>query len=179
MNVSFKVRGVKAVQDFLASVPRGGLRVVLQAFSDYIIGNDSHGLKHVEPYKYASRKSAYGYTGAKFDNGNPVPAGYFSKEQFFYVMGKISRGEIKPGQARSNRGESAKAWKSVPKDNGYKMNIVNEKPGQYWARDDKGQPRQIQGTNWRKVMQVLADNYLGAIRAGVQAYNKWQREKGK
>lgn len=177
MNVSFKVRGVKAVQSFLASVPRGALRVVLQAFTDYVIGNDAHGLKHVEPYKYASRKSAYGYTGAKFDNGKPVPPGYFSKEQFFYVMGAISRGEITPGSPRSNRGESAKAWKSVPSNSGYKMNIVNDKSGQYWARDDKGQPRQIQKTNWRKVTQVLADNYLGGIRAGVQAFNKWLTQK--
>lgn len=179
MNVNFKVRGIEAVQSFLASVPRGALRVALEAFTEYIIGNEQRGLKHVEPYKYASRKAAYGYTGAKFDNGKPVPPGYFSKEQFFYVMGAISRGEIKPGTPRSNRGESARAWVSVPLNNGYRMNIVNNKPGQYWARDDKGQPRQISLTNWRKVTKVLVDNYLGGLRAAVSAVNKYLKGKGK
>lgn len=173
MNVKSKVRNVAAVQSFLRSVPRGMLKVALEAFTEYIIGNDAHGLKHTEPYKYASRKAAYGVTGATFKNGKPVPAGYFSKEQYFYVMAKIAKGEITPGTPRPNRGESSKYWRSVPSSNGYQYKILNDKPAQYWARDDIGQPRQIERTNLRKVSKVLADNYLGGIRAAVAAVKKY------
>ena len=177
MNVNFKVRNIAAVQSFLRSVPRGVLKVALEAFTEYIVGNADHGLRHTEPYKYASRKAAYGVTGATFKNGKPVPAGYFSKEQYFYVMAKIAKGEITPGTPRSNRGESSKTWKMIPKQGGYNYAIVNDNPSQYWARDDYGQPRQIGNTNWRKVSKVLADNYLGAIRAAVTAVKRYLASK--
>jgi hypothetical protein len=177
MNVKFKVRGVEAVQSFLKSVPRGALKVALEAFTEYIVGNDAHGLKHTEPYKFASRKSAYGYTGAKFENGKPVPAGYFSKEQYRYVMAKIASGEITPGSPRANRGESSKAWRFTPIQGGYNYRISNDKIAQYWARDDYGQPRQIAKTNLRKVSKVLADNYLGGIRSAVAAVKRYLASK--
>jgi len=167
MNISFKVRGVKAVQSFLASVPRGALRVVLQAFTDYVIGNDAHGLRHNEPYKYVSRKAA-GYKTS--------PA----QIRFFFATGiwKSVNGKVVLNPyTRTN--ETSKAWKSVPSSNAYQMKIVNEKESAYYTRDDKGQARQPAKVGWRKVTQVLADNYLGGIRAGVQAFNKWLKEKGK
>ena len=54
MQVKFRVRNVKAVQDFLKSVPRGAVPVALKAFAEYVLGNDRHGLRHNEPYKYVS-----------------------------------------------------------------------------------------------------------------------------
>jgi hypothetical protein len=159
MKVSFKVRNVKAVQSFLASVPRGALKVALEAFTKYIVGNDQRGLKHTEPYKYASRKSAYGVS-------------FFTPKQRRWFFWALNTGQIDPGSPRSNRGESSKAWNFTPIQGGYNYKITNDNPAQYWARDDKGQPRQIAKTNWRKVSQVLADNYLGGIRAAVAAVKK-------
>ncbi len=165
MNVSFKVRGVKAVQDFLASVPRGGLRVVLQAFTDYLLGNDQRGLRHNEHYKYVTRKSAYGVS-------------FFTVKQRKWFFWALREGKIDPGSG-VRTGETSRAWKAVPMNSGYQMKIVNDKPGGFYTRDDKGQARQLGKVGWRKVTAVLTANYAGALRAAVQAYNKWQREKGK
>jgi hypothetical protein len=59
------------------------------------------------------------------------------------------------------------------------MKITNDTAGGYYTRDDRGQARQPAKVGWRKVSQVLADNYLGGLRAAVQAVNKWMKEKGK
>lgn len=45
MNLSFKQRGIKELEDRLKKIPYGYKRIALAAFSDYTIGNSSHGLK--------------------------------------------------------------------------------------------------------------------------------------
>lgn len=165
MNISYKVRGQNAVNSFLASVPRGALRVVLQAFTDYVIGNDAHGLRHNEPYKYVTRASAYGVS-------------FFTPKQRRWFFWALREGKIDPGSG-VRTGTTSKAWKAVPMNGGYQMKITNDTPGGYYTRDDKGQARQPAKVGWRKTMQVVADNYLGGIRAGVQAFNKWLKGQGK
>jgi hypothetical protein len=163
MKVSFKVRGIQAVQSFLASVPRGATRVALEAFSDYLLGNERRGLRHNEPYKYVSRKSAYGVT-------------FFTPKQKRWFFWALKTGQIDPGSG-TRTGKTSAAWKAEPSVNGYQMKITNDTPGGYYTRDDKGQARQPAKVGWRKVSQVLTDNYLGAIRAAVQAVNKWLTQK--
>jgi hypothetical protein len=176
MQINFRIRGVEAVQSFLRAIPRGAVRVALQAFSEYVVGNEQHGLRHAEPYKYASRARAYGYTGAKFENGNPVPAGYFSAKQFRYVMAKIASGEMTPG-TENRTGKSTAAWQAVPRNDGYRYTLSNGERGAYYTRDDKGQARQPANVGWRKVSQVVTDNYLGGIRSAVAAVKKFLASK--
>jgi hypothetical protein len=45
MNVNFKMRGNVELERKLRELPYGYKRVALEAFTDYIIGNESHGLK--------------------------------------------------------------------------------------------------------------------------------------
>jgi hypothetical protein len=163
MKVSFKVRGVEAVQSFLASVPRGATRAALEAFTEYLLGNESRGLRHNEPYKYVSRKSAYGVS-------------FFTPKQRRWFFWALRTGQIDPGSG-VRTGKTAAAWKAVPSANGYQMKITNDTPGGYYTRDDKGQARQPAKVGWRKVSAVLAANYLGAIRAAVQAVNKYLTQK--
>lgn len=165
MNVNFKVRGIEAVQSFLASVPRGAVRVALEAFTEYVIGNEQRGLKHNEPYKYVSRKAAYGVT-------------FFTLKQKRWFFWALREGKIDPGSGVRS-GETARAWKAVPSANGYQMKITNDTAGGYYTRDDKGQARQPAKVGWRKVTKVLMDNYLGGLRAAVTAVNKYFKEKGK
>ncbi len=178
MQIKFRIRNVEAVQSFLRAIPRGAVKVALEAFTDYIIGDESHGLRHAEPYKFVKRKSAYGFTGAKFENGKPVPAGYFSKEQFRYVAWKTKGFTQNMGSASNRTGESTAAWKAVPRNDGYRFTIQNNTAGGYWTRHDKKQARQLGKVGWRKIMTVLADNYKGGIRHAVAAVKAYLDKKG-
>jgi len=174
MKVRFSIRGIDKVKAYLASVPRGTMRVALDAIARWLIGDSQGGLMHPEPYKYASRAKAYGYTGAKFENGARVPAGYFSAKQFRYVAA-ITHGFKDRGSKRI--GESTDAWQAVPRNDGYRYTLTNNTPGGYWTRDETRQARQLGNVGWRKVSDVLADNYLGGIRAAIAAVNAHLKSK--
>jgi hypothetical protein len=162
MQVNFKVRGIEKVNEFLASVPRGGVKIALQAFTEYVIGNESHGLKRPEPYKYITRKVAYGET-------------FSSDAQRAYVMAKIRSGDITPG--RENRtGNSEDAWQHVAVSE-YNYKITNPEPGAYWTRDDYGQANQPALVGWRKVSQVISDNFDGGVRAATARLNEWLKSR--
>ncbi len=163
MNVKFKVRNIAAVQSFLRSVPRGVLKVALEAFTEYIVGNDAHGLKHNDPYKYVTRKSAYGVS-------------FFTDKQRRWFFWALRTGQIDPGSG-TRTGKTSEAWKAVPSAGGYQYKITNDTAGGYYTRDDRGQARQPAKVGWRKVSKVLADNYLGAIRAAIAAVKRYLASK--
>jgi hypothetical protein len=161
LNVRFKVRGVERVQKYLASLPRGTMRVALDAIAQWLIGDSQSGLAHPEPYKYVSRKSAYGVS-------------FFTEKQRRWFFWALSEGIINPGQ-NNRTGESEGAWTYTPKETnaGYKYVITNPTPGAYYTRDDKGQARQPAKVGWRKVSAVVKSNMTGALkaaRAAVKAY---------
>lgn len=178
MNVSFKIRNIEKVKKYIAGLPRGVTFVALEAISKWLVGDSQSGLRHPEPYKYVSRKSAYGFTGAKFENGKPVPAGYFSKEQFRYVMAKIASGEIKPGQ-NNRTGNSTDAWTYTPQSKGknYAFKLVNETPGGFWTRSDKSQARQLGKVGWWKVSKVVSKNLPAALKAAKEAVKQFLAKK--
>jgi len=156
MQTSFRIRGVQELQAFLKKLPRGSLRVGLRAFSEYVLGNERHGLRHTEPYKYVTRKSAYGIT-------------FFTEKQrrWFWANGG-------PDMIGNNRtGESAKAWTLVEKQGGYQISLYNPTRAAYYTRNDKGQARQPAKVGWRKVSAVVAANQAGALRAAGAAVKKW------
>jgi hypothetical protein len=163
MQVKFRIRGVEAVQAFLRAVPRGAVKVALQAFSEYILGNDQHGLRHNEPYKYVTRKAAYGVT-------------FFTEKQRKWFFWALNTGQIDPGSGKRT-GETSKAWKAEPRNDGYRYTLTNNTPGGYYTRDDYGQARQPAKVGWRKVSAVLTANYAGAIRAAVAAVKKYLQSK--
>ncbi len=163
MQVKFRIRNVKAVQDFIKSVPRGAVRVALKAFSEYILGNDQHGLRHNEPYKYVTRKSAYGVS-------------FFTEKQRRWFFWALNTGQIDPGSGKRT-GETSRAWKAEPRNDGYRYTMTNNTPGGYYTRDDYGQARQPAKVGWRKVSAVLTANYAGAIRAAVAAVKAYLQSK--
>ena len=165
MQVKFRIRGVEAVQAFLRAVPREAVKVALEAFTEYVIGNDAHGLKHNEPYKYVTRKSAYGFS-------------FFTDKQRRWFFWALKEGIIDPGSGKRT-GETSAAWKAEPRNDGYRYTITNNTAGGYYTRDDKGQARQPAKVGWRKVSDVVAANYLGGIRAAIAAVKIHLQSKGK
>ena len=171
MQVRFRIRNVEAVQSFLRAIPRGAVKVAIEAFTEYIVGNEQHGLKHPDPYKFVKRKSAYGSVSS-----DGAPDGYFSWKQFRYVAWKTKGFTENMGSASFRTGNSTSAWKAEPRNDGYRYTITNPTPGAYYTRDDYGQARQPAKVGWRKVSAVLADNYLGGIRSAVAAVKRYLAE---
>ena len=163
MNVKFKIRNVEAVQSFLRAIPRGVLKVALEAFTEYVIGDDRHGLKHNEPYKYVTRKSAYGFS-------------FFTDKQRRWFFWALNTGQIDPGSG-VRTGQTSDGWTYTTSSNGYQYTITNSTPGAYYTRDDYGQARQPAKVGWRKVSDVLAANYLGGIRAAIAAVKRYMEVK--
>ena len=167
MNIRFKVRGDEKVQAFLKSLPRGTMRTALDAIAQWLIGDSQKGLMHPEPYKYVSRKSAYGFA-------------FFTDKQrrwFFWALGE---GIINPGQ-NNRTGNSTGAWTYKPTETnkGYSYVLMNDTPGAYYTRSDKGQARQPAKVGWLKVSAVVAKNMAGALRAARAAVKLYLQSKGK
>lgn len=168
MNVSFRVRSTKKIQDFLRSLPYGTRKVGLAAISEYLLGDASHGLRHDEPQKYVSRKKAGYTTSAK-------------QMRFFFATGILERtpdGGIKLNHYQRTV-ETAAAWTSRETNKGYGVVLENEKKGAYFTRDNYGQTRQHELAGRRKVSKVVADNLLGAMRHANAKVNEWLRSNSK
>jgi hypothetical protein len=167
MKIRLIPRHLDEVQEYLRSLPRGVMKVALLAITEYIIGDDRHGLRHDEPYKYVSRAQAYGRV-------SDAPAGYFSWKQFRYVMAKMDSGEIDPGTRQHSPTEASKGYMAKETQRGY--TITNPKPGAITRAE--AQPRQLALVGWRKMLKVAQDNMAGALRHANTAVNKLLKKKG-
>lgn len=159
MKTSFDVRGLDKVQQFFKELPRGSMRTAIKAFGDYILGDDSHGLRHIEPYKFVSRKAAYGQT-------------FFSDKQRRFFFANIDN--LKPGSG--TRHDTTRGWRSVISAGGYKYVARSDSASTRWTMSDKYQARQPAKAGHRKVSQIVQSNLSGALRAAVTAVNAWIRD---
>jgi hypothetical protein len=157
--IKFQLRGNDKLGAYLKEIPRGVMRVAMKAVAEYILGNERHGLRHNDAYKYVSRQKAYGQP-------------FFSEAQRKYVMAKIRSGEIVPGVANRTN-QSSEGWSAVPTSNGYGYSFRNSETGAYYTRSDKGQARQPALVGWRKTSKVIQDNIVGAIRSARAKVSQW------
>jgi len=161
MNISFKIRNLDKVKKYLDSLPRGVTFVALEAISKWLVGDSQSGLRHPEPYKFVTRKSAYGFS-------------FFTDRQRRWFFWALGAGKINPGQ-NNRTGKSTEAWTYTPQEKGknYSFRLVNDTPGGYWTRSDKYQARQLGKVGWWKIAKVVAKNLPSAIkaaRAAVKGY---------
>lgn len=161
MNISFKIRNLDKVKKYLDSLPRGVTFVALEAISKWLVGDSQSGLRHPEPYKFVTRKSAYGFS-------------FFTDRQRRWFFWALGAGKISPGQ-NNRTGKSTEAWTYTPQEKGknYSFRLVNDTPGGYWTRSDKYQARQLGKVGWWKIAKVVAKNLPSAIkaaRAAVKGY---------
>lgn len=154
MQVKFRVQGIEPIKALLYKLPRGAVKATLAAISDYFIGSDRRGLRHAPPYKYVTRKKAYGHT--------------FSSEKqrrWFFANGG-------PDMIGNNRtGATQQGWYSKVTNGGYGMTIGNKAPGAYYTMSDQGQAAQPRMVGWQKVSAIIDANIRGAMRAGIAALN--------
>ena len=166
MNISFKIRNLDKVKKYLASLPRGVTFVALKAISEWLVGDSQSGLRHPEPYKFVTRKSAYGFS-------------FFTDKQRRWFFWALHSGKINPGQ-NNRTGKSAEAWTFTPQEKGknYSFRLVNDTAGGYWTRSDKYQARQLGKVGWWKVAKVVAKNLPSAIKAARVAVKAYLDKKG-
>src|SRR3990167_11099991 len=83
------------VKAFLKTVPRGAKRAALAPIAFYVMGNESHGLKHDEIYRKVTRKSVYGKS-------------FFTLRQLRFFFFALRKGLIKVPYRRTGR--QSKSW---------------------------------------------------------------------
>lgn len=163
LKVELSARSSERVKTWLKSIIYGVKGKALEAFTQYIVGNNQHGLKHYPPYKYVTRKRAYGQT-------------FQSDKQRRYVMAKIKSGEITPGKSQRT-GKQADSW-------GYQMRgtsarVYNTATGAKYTMGNRTQARQPELVGWRKIQDVVMSNFVGAMRYAQQAVNSFLKTKQK
>lgn len=162
--IKVSVRGIDQLKKFFAELTPAARKAAVKGATEYLIGNDSRGLRHYVNYKYVTRKSAYGQT-------------FSSDKQRRYVMAKIREGEITPG--KPNRKGTLKAgWNWKPQGGGYGARIYNPVPYAHFVMGDSGQARQPAKVGWRKVMAVVSTNLNGMMKAANEAVNRWLKGRG-
>lgn len=165
MDLKADVRKIPQVIAFLKTLPRGLVRVVLPAIAEYIVGDGRHGLKRYQPYKYVSRRKAY---------GKP----FQSDKQRGYVMAQIRAGRIDPGVPHRT-GKTQRGYHVVVRNNGYRVAIVNQTRGAVYTRHDRLQARLNLLAGWRKTSTVIVSNIKGALRHATAQANQYLAKRRK
>jgi len=160
--ISFKVRGLEEVERFLKALPRGTMRAAIKAFSEYILGNEQHGLRHYVPEKRVTRTQAY---------GRP----FQTDKQRRWFFANLKSGELKIPYQRT--GKLRDNW--VLQGNEYQKNIKNKLPYAPYVMGIAGQSRMSRKIGWKSWIEVVQNNMKGAMRAANQAVARWIKTKGK
>jgi hypothetical protein len=165
MNIRYRVIGVEKVKEFVMSLPRGIKAEAMRAISEYIVGDERHGLKHDINYKYVPRRA--------IGKVSEAPAGYYSWRQFGYVHWALSHGVMKIGRANSPTLMS-QSWKWEQKNSQWdRTEIKGALPF------DRFPARHNRLAGWRHYTEVISTNITGAIQAGQRAVNEWLKSKKK
>jgi hypothetical protein len=168
MTVSVSVRGIDELRAFFAALPAALRKIVVPTVSTYLIGDDSHGLKHLVKYRYVSRSMAYS------------PA-YKNDRQHAKVMALLrergwdGKGPIPPYQ---RTGELVAGWHYTLQGGGYGAKIENSAPGAAYVFGDDTQANQLRLVGHRTISSVISTNINGAIQAANQAIQRWINSHG-
>lgn len=136
----------KSVVAFIKSLPVTFRKVGMMAITEYIIGDETHGLKKEPGYKYVTRKSAYGVT-------------FFTEKQrrwFWANGGPAMIGNNRTHQLRDD-------WDFTDAGNWKSVRIFNETPGGEWVMGDQ-QARQPAKVGWRTATSISLSQLPAAIK---------------
>ena len=156
--ISFKVRGLEEVQAFLKALPRGTMKVAIAAMSEYILGDDTHGLRHYPPRRSHGAGNPYRWQSEK------------QRRAFFATKG------FGKGIPSKRSYELLRGWQQSVDP--YRKTLFNRVP---YAKYVMGNQQQIGHTTdgWRKIGKVITDNVKGGMLRARQAVAKWIANKGK
>ena len=163
--IKISVKGIDEVRAFLARLGAEAKHVTEGAVTEYLIGDETHGLKHYPPYKYlgTSEEGAY----------KKVYGGFFSDRQRRYVMAMIREGQIIPGQSSSNR-YMGDAWHA--EDKGRYWVAMNDVAHTKYVVGDTDQSRMMEMKGWDKISKNIKNNLKDAFRYAKEQVKQWLKE---
>ena len=147
--------GVPELQAWLSSLANGVRDEATRAVAEYLVGDESHGLKHYPPYKHVPYSSI---------------GGFKSDKQRRYVMARIREGSITPGMSASN-GYMRDAWSY--KAQGSRYEIKNDTAYAKYLVGPGSQSLHSQRQGWRITVQTIKDNLAGAYKHANAEIKKW------
>ena len=166
--ITITSRGIPELSAWLKSLGNNVRQIATEAVAEYIVGDDSHGLKHEPGYTYVNRYAGFPNLSYTTSTGKVVP-GYASAKQHAYVMMQIQRGVIKPGQ--DNRTHQLRdSWKYQAQGGTYKI----QNPVSYAQYVQGGRQTRMHALiGWRQAFQVARDNLQGAYRHAEAKIKEW------
>lgn len=158
MQIKFSVRGLKELQDYLHSLPRGVRIAAMRAFSEYVVGDESHGLKHEPSQKTHGPDNPYQWQSEK------------QRKAFFATDG------FGQGIPTVRTHEGVNSWTVIEKDSNWTQ--VKIEGGNKFVQGE-WQQRGHAADGWRKYTDIIKTNMTGALRAANVAVQAWLRKKGR
>ena len=168
MNIRFKVVGAEKVAQYIQSLPKGIKAAAMRAISEYIVGDESHGLRHDVAYKHVPRSKIPNTITIDYGphKGKKV-RGYFSSKQYYYViLGNVTTGR------KNDPTKMGQSWKWEQKDSQWsRTEIKGTLPF------DRFPARHNRLAGWRHHLEVIRTNIAGAMLAGQRAVDEWLKSK--
>jgi len=158
--VTIDIRGVEEIQAFLRTVPRGTIRVAIDAIADYLLGNERRGLKHSPPR-------------VQHGPGNPYKWQSEKQRRAYFATDGFGGGIL-----YRRTGKMAESWQKRATNDGYRMSLKNASSYAQYVQGDRQQTGHA-ADKWRKVAAIISTNMTGAMRAANQAVERWLKARNK
>ena len=156
---NLNLRGLDGAKQTIDNISRNYRGVTTEAVSYYIVQK----LRFYPPYKYVSRREAYG-----------TP--FFSDAQRRYVMAAIAEGRIDPGYPHRT-GELQRGWQT--KGTGTLTRIVNDVPYAGYVMGNLSQSAHEYHVGWKKVKDIIVTYLPGALAYAREKVRQLIANKGK
>jgi len=158
MQIKFSARGIEEVKKFLQGLPYGAKVVVMRAFSEHIIGDENHGLKH-EPQQ------------VEHGEGNPYQWQSEKQRKAFFASDGFGQ-----GIPTKRTHEGVNSWTMKVVDSNWTQ--VKIEGGNIFVQGNF-QQRGHKADGWKTYFELLASNTAGGLRHAHAKLNEWLRGKGK
>lgn len=148
--ISTNIRDLSPFKEFIDTLPRTMRGIAAETIADDLIGTPQRGLKYYPPYRYITRRRAY---------GKP----FKSVRQQRYVMARIREGRIDPGYPHRT-GNYQRSWKRT--GSGVNVRIEGELP-------HEGFPNRLAALiRWRDPDAIIQSNEAHAVQAAERAIQR-------
>ncbi len=150
--LKINTRNLEAVKEFISTLPRQIRGQATEAASEYLIGNESRGLKH-----YPARVQHGADNPYQWQSGKQRRA-YFASNGF---------GKGIPYQRTNSLSDG---WTTI--NDGVKTAIVNDLPYATYVMDEY-QQRGHKADGWRLVSQIISTNIRGMYQQIDKVLREW------
>jgi hypothetical protein len=158
MQIRFTVRNLDVVKKLMRDIPRGVKVAAMEAFTDYIIGDKNHGLKHEPSQKEHGPGNPFEWTSEK------------QRKAFFATDG------FGQGIPTVRTHEGVNSWTRETKDSNWTQVYITG-GNKFVQGDDQQIGHKKDG--WRTYTDIVTTNLKGAYRKALKAVNDWLNKKVK